>query len=291
METNFQTGEALKRLNELHDKAKSTGILAIGWVVICLLAFPFTAGMSMFGMMAGAFIYLIPFLRWQREYKRIYKEVFMPGLLQETFDEVDYRWEVGFDNERIRNFALVAMGNRVHSEDYLSASYKGIHFEQADVTIKNHTGSGKNSHTVTYFVGRMFVFQCPDKRVLSTQIFSEHFAYRGKVDNGWKHKKVKLESIDFNKKFDVLSADEHDAFYILTPQMMERIDDLDSQFGSVAMRFCGSELYVAVSSSRNAFDGNISKEIDYLTEKELIRNDLQVIIDIINTLAIADTEE
>ena len=41
--------------------------------------------------------------------------------------------------------------------------------------------------------------------------------------------KVKLEDTEFNKLFNVYSGLEHDAFYILTPSLMEKIKKLEDE--------------------------------------------------------------
>ena len=38
-----------------------------------------------------------------------------------------------------------------------------------------------------------------------------------------KYKKVKLESVQFNKKFKTYATSEHNAFYVLTPHFMEAL--------------------------------------------------------------------
>ena len=62
--------------------------------------------------------------------------VFVVGILNEVFDNVTYKYNSGLPEQDVRQFGLVKMGNRYSSEDYLKGSYKGIGFEQAEVTIK-----------------------------------------------------------------------------------------------------------------------------------------------------------
>lgn len=217
------------------------------------------------------------------EFKRMYKDTFVSAVLSEIFDNVDYQWENGFRRDYVRDFSLCQMGNRFSSEDYLRASYKGVYFEQADVHVY-YKSSGKNSHTTTYFDGRMFAFDLPLKKVFSLKVFTENFMYRSKNTDGFKMKKVQMESAQFNKQFDVLAANEHDAFYVLTPHVMERINNIAYNFGNVALHFHGGRLYVGINMRGNAFDSNMSTKIDYLAEKDKAKRDAQVIIDIIDTL-------
>ncbi|MBQ9609553.1 MAG: DUF3137 domain-containing protein [Lachnospiraceae bacterium] len=215
------------------------------------------------------------------EFKRLYKETFVVQLLSERFNDVVYDWEKGLNLDFIRSFKVVRQGNRFKTEDYLCARYNGVRFEQADVTIQYHS-SGKNSHTTTYFKGRMFVFDFPSKNVASVRVFANSFMYRASSNN----KKVNLENVDFNKRFDTDAFYEHDAFYFLTPQMMERIESLNNRYGKVAVHLMGNKLFVAINMSSDAFDHNIRQPIDYPTESAKINADMQVIVDIIDTLSL-----
>lgn len=216
----------------------------------------------------------------KKNFKSLYKQTFVTQLLSERFENVYYSWESGFTQDAVKLFNLVQLGNRFYSEDYLSAFYNGIHFEQSDVTVQYHT-SGKNSHTTTYFKGRMFVFDFPLKNVASVRCFSNTFFYKAASNN----QKIKLESGNFNRIFKTDAFYEHDAFYFLTPQMMERISALNAKYGNVAVHFMGNKLFVGINMKSDAFDHDYSKKVDYMEEVAKMNQDTQVIIDIINTLS------
>ena len=216
----------------------------------------------------------------KKNFKSLYKQTFVTQLLSERFENVYYSWESGFTQDAVKLFNLVQLGNRFYSEDYLSAFYNGIHFEQSDVTVQYHT-SGKNSHTTTYFKGRMFVFDFPYKNVSSVRCFSNTFFYKAASNN----QKIKLESGNFNRIFKTDAFYEHDAFYFLTPQMMERISALNAKYGNVAVHFMGNKLFVGINMKSDAFDHDYSKKVDYMEEVAKMNQDTQVIIDIINTLS------
>ena len=216
----------------------------------------------------------------KKKFKSLYKQTFVTQLLSERFENVYYSWESGFTQDAVKFFNLVQLGNRFYTEDYLSAFYNGIHFEQSDVTVQYHT-SGKNSHTTTYFKGRMFVFDFPYKNVSSVRCFSNTFFYKAASNN----QKIKLESGNFNKIFKTDAFYEHDAFYFLTPQMMERISALNAKYGNVAVHFMGNKLFVGINMKSDAFDHDYTKKVDYMEEVAKMNQDTQVIIDIINTLS------
>ncbi len=218
------------------------------------------------------------------DYKKLYKENFVVSILEETFDDVFYDYKRGLEESKVNGFGLVAKGNRYSSEDFIKGNYKGISFEQSEVRIA-HKSSNDDVET-TYFKGRVMAFDLPFKEVKSVQIFTDTFQHRGKPSVNYDMKHVDMESADFNKRFDVLAADPVEAFYVLTPQFMEKIDFLKEKFNHVGMNFQGNKLYVAIWSGGDAFDGDPSREINYLDEKATIMKDVRVITDIIDVLGV-----
>lgn len=277
--------DIVQQLEAMRKKINLYGGFSFGSMILGMIAFSMPGLgplIGVIGVILGIAI-SVKSSGLRKEFNYIYKDTFVNAVLSEIFDNVDYRWEHGFDREFVREFGLCQMGNRFSSEDYLRASYKGVNFEQADVKVW-YKSSGKNSHTTIYFKGRMFVFDLPLKKVVSLKVFSDNFMYRSKSTDGFKLRKVQMESSIFNKKFDVLALNEHDAFYVLTPHVMERIENICYTFRNVAMHFHGGRLYVGINIDGNAFDSNMSTQIDYLAEKEKAQRDAQVIIDIIDTL-------
>lgn len=214
--------------------------------------------------------------KYSKEFKKIYKEIFVEGTLKENFNNVYYDPTRGFSEMAVRGFDLNMMGNRFRSEDYIRASFKGINFETSDVYIAQHTSSGKSSHTTVYFEGRMIILDFPEKYVNSVRVYSKAFAYRQGRLSGLVSNKVAMESVDFNKIFDVLTLNDHDAFYLLTPQLMERFQVLQRRYGSIAFHIRGNKLIIAFNEvNNNAFDPkSMWSKIEYEAEKRKVQADI-----------------
>lgn len=221
------------------------------------------------------------------ELQRVYKEEFVFGILKEHFPDATVNWDYGFQERIVESMGMVQMGNRFNSEDYVSGTYEGVHFEQSDVIVKRVVRSGKSTHTYIHFKGRMFSFDYDVKIAASTLVFARSFQYQG-GGLGVKYEKVQMESEDFNRKFKVKSVKPFDAFYILTPQMMEYIDKLADIFGNVAIHFTPKKVFVAINMQENAFDLNTSQEISLNRERELRKRDIHVITDIIDILRLSE---
>lgn len=260
--------------------------IVVGFMALCYMFLILEAILFLVIMLFIGFLYYC--VSGADKFKKMYKETFLTELLSEIFENVDYRWNRGFVGEEIDKMGLNKVGNIVESEDYLSAKYNGIRFEQADVKIADRKKTGRNgSVVVQYFKGRMFKFYATPKTVPCVQVFSDNYRYRGEIWDNFKLHKVEMEGIDFNKNFDVFAARDVDAFYVLTPAMMERIDSLRRKHGNIAFNFYRNHIYVAYNDLwRDAFDADFKHEISYPHERAKMESEVQDIIDIIETIGI-----
>lgn len=218
------------------------------------------------------------------EYKALYKKIFVEEPLRKSFENVLYSWRTGFNENQVRSFNLCNMGNRFSSEDYIRASYHGINFEISDVYVAQHTSTGKSSHTTIYFQGRMMIFDFPEKLVSSVRIYSTNFRFRAGGFFANRNSKVEMESVNFNKDFDVMTASDHDAFYLLTPPFMEKMYQLERKHNSIAVHVNGNRVIIGFNEpNNNAFDAStMGKELSYPEEMDKIQSDIDDIKDIIN---------
>lgn len=220
----------------------------------------------------------------KKQLKSLYKEVFVIDMLKDQFSDVFYDWQQGLDSLFVKSTGLVRLGNRYHSEDFIAATYRGVRFQQADVTVKYHTSSGKNSHTTIYFQGRVFTFDYSRKQSMAVQIFSKDFRYFGNPENGLKLSKVEMEDVNFNKQFTVQAMNPHDAFYILTPQFMQRLLVLKQRYSSITMVISQGKLHIGLNHQADSFDMNVWNKIDYPKEKERMEKDAWVIRELVEML-------
>lgn len=261
------------------------GVMMIGYIMAdasgdlsgMLIGFLAMIAMGVFAVMSS---------KEKKQLKMMYKNTFVGNVLNQYFTNVQFNWEHGYSEDAVTNIGLTRWGNRFKSEDYIRGVYKGVAFSQSDVVVKHVVRSGKNTHTYTYFEGRMFEFDCPKTDYMSTVLFSKSFGYKGKGGK-FNYQKVNMESVGFNKDFDIKAVRPHDAFYILTPQMMECITSLYYNYGNVAMHYAFGKLYLAINMKGNAFDPVMSRPIVYAQEVQKIRQDTEVICRLIDCLELS----
>lgn len=236
--------------------------------------------------------------RRREEFKSLYKREFVKGILETQFDNLEYVAEDGFSRAEVRDFQLVYLTNKFCSEDYIKTEYKGVMFEQADITMRKQ---GTNHVNPIHFKGRMLRLPNPGKRVEDMQIFSRNFNHRASRVSGQaavyanflgadvtSSAQSATEDADFNKRFDVYSVNEQDVYELLTPVFRESLKKLAFRYDSVAFRFKGDEFYVAISSQRDFFECSVDKPIQYDEEKKKIIaniNEIKILIDTLNGAA------
>ena len=212
-----------------------------------------------------------------KEFKLAYKNTFVLQSLKSVFDDLEYNPERGFDYNVIKNTGMMYMGDRYSSNDYVKGKYKNINVEQADVHIEEQvttTDSDGNTttHYETLFMGQWMIFDFNKRFSANVQVCGKGFynAKRGNWGSSLKYKKVEMEDAEFNKMFRVYAMDAHEAFYILTPSLMDRIKKLSNSIkGSILLCFVDNKLHVGISNNKDAFEASLFKKLD---ESKIISN-------------------
>ena len=214
----------------------------------------------------------------RQEMKELYKEAFVREPLMNNFENVTYEPQWGFPADTVESFQLCQMGNQFYSEDYIRASYAGVDFEIAEVRVYDvYSTDDRDERSTTYFEGRMMVFHLPDKAVYPMSIFSRKYKHRAISRREAKQTKVEFESSRFNKAYDVYAQNEHDAFYLITPQFMERLEILADKYADgIALHMIGNSVALAISEpGKNAFDAEIEVgKLDFDKEMAKVQGEI-----------------
>ena len=99
-------------------------------------------------------------------------------------------------------------------------------------------------------------------------------------------KKVSMESESFNSKFNVYTQNEHDAFYIITPSLMTRIEKLDDMTkGKILLCFIDNRLHIGIYDNKDSFEPpSVFKEINEQETMERISGDIEMITQFVDEL-------
>jgi hypothetical protein len=231
-----------------------------------------------FILLVCAFVFIGLKMKVDNETKVVYKKEVVEKILNRNFQDVCYDWNNGFTKEDIKKMYLLDTGSILYSEDHLAAKYKGIGFEQADLTIYKDYISVPNNIRVNVFRGRVIVIDAPQKTAFVRATSKKFYAYKCSAD------RVEMESVRFNKEFDVYAVNPQEAFLVFTPMMMNKIMTLFSSEGNIGVTFLGGKMYVAINSYRNAFESGKLRDLDYEEEVRKIEREIDVIKIFIDTI-------
>lgn len=215
----------------------------------------------------------------------VFRDVFVYDSLKSIFSDVKYDHENGFTRSFIDKVGMLDTGNVYDSNDYISGTYKNIKFEQSDVhTQEMYEDSDGDEVYRTLFLGRVMVFDFNKKFKANLQVSSYLFD-SSILPWSKRFSKVRMEDVEFNKNFNVYAEDEHEAFYLLTPQFMEKIKDVTRKLKcGVMFCFVDNKLHIAVDNGYDSFECNVFKLIDEDRVRESILKDIKLITDFVDEL-------
>ena len=223
-----------------------------------------------------------------KEYKKIYKKNITLETFKSVFTDIDYSPNSGLPKSIISSTKMMNTGDRYHSNDHISAKYKEINFECADVHIEEeYEDKDGDTHYTTIFKGQWFIFDFNKTFKANVQICEKSFrgAKRGGLFSDEVYEKVKMEDVDFNKTFKIYAENELDAFYVLTPNTMEKIKKLNDQLsGNLLFCFINSKMHIGLHNRKDLFEPNVYKKINLEEEKQRMLSDIKIITEFVDIL-------
>ena len=204
----------------------------------------------------------------RRCFMRIYKPSCLVPLIKEMFEGVSYFPNEGFSEEIFKQIPLICLGDRYRSYDYMEGVYHGIYFQQA--AVKTWTPDEKKRDEIG-FGGTWLIADFGKKFDYDVKIVN-HFFSGEKIGTGYT--KVDTENVKFNKVYGVYAKDPHEAFYIVTPQVMEACLWAADYFRANPLMFCfvDNKLHIAFSQYEGFFDPSFDEPV---TEENIRKQVMQ----------------
>lgn len=218
-----------------------------------------------------------------------YKKGIVEPILQQFFGEICYKPAQGLSDKELLEFDQYWKGGRLalaESEDYLEGAYKGVGYRQADLKEKNRSDASALYNETTRFHGRISIFDFK-KKLDGDIIIKSQESSRVNVRD---MKKVEMENIQFNSRFDVYAANEHTAYYLLTPQFMEYLLQLDIRRETV-LGFLENKIVFLRNGVNGIFEADMDKPLDVQYEIGKSYNELKEIMDFIDVLKLERVED
>lgn len=244
-------------------------------------------------LLVPAGIFWVLFCRCNKAYRKAYKSVVVDQAAQGMFDRYLYSPEAGFSSDEIRATGIMNMGNRYNSEDLIEGTYKGVSFKRADMYIAHYHSNGKSSYTVVYLRGTWLTFTYNKNFISDLQIMSKGFGYSNKKTSRLftlkeeRRHKFETENEEFNAQFTCTCQNDAEAFYLLTPHVMQMLMLLKTEFGCEFMvGFVQNRLHFAINSGNNNMEPPLFSSTSKEAEVEKTRRELKIITNIVDSLAI-----
>ena len=281
--------DELKRLENQRKVVLTFAIINIVFLLLGVIVFSLHTALSVIFFAAAIIFFFAGTMPKYNAYTIRFKRELVETVLKRTFDNLCFEPKKGISRGVIAGTGMMRMGNRFYSNDYISGRYKNTAFEQSDVCIQNVTSDGKNTHTTTYFKGRWMIFDFNKNFAADLLVRESGFYYTKRkgglfVSEEERMKRLKLEDEQFNREFDVFAQNEHEAYYMLTPHIMEAIRELNAKVsGKLILCFVNSKLHVGVHNKKDAFEALIFKRIDESMFLN-IEKDIKVITSFIDEL-------
>lgn len=288
---NIEEVETLRK--KAKDCIKNTLLISAG-IGLALAILGKAPGAVFYALIIGAIISVVKVQKPKQEFIKAFKDTFVLKALQSVFTDLVYEPEKGLDESVISSTQMMNMGDRYSSNDFISAKYKNINVVQADVHIEEeHESTDSDGHTtrtwVTIFRGKWMIFDFNKTFKANIQVSQKNFG-NSRIKN-WgqkvKYKKVMMEDQAFNNQFKTFAQDEHDAFYILTPSLMEKIKKLaGSVNGKLLFCFIDNKLHIGLQNGKDSFEHSIFKEIDEEKVTNEIAQDIKIITNFVDELSL-----
>ena len=221
--------------------------------------------------------------------KKLLSDNVINGVIKEALgDAVEYNpWGKINPGSMVFPFSY----NCADGSDHIKAVYNGLNIELGDIELIDETedtdietGQTETSRN-TQFKGQWLT--CDFGKELSGEVYISEWT---KKDRRSMKSNVTMDNEQFSKRFCVRADNPQEAYYLLTPHMMEYIITMaDKSGGTVYMSFMrNGKMHVAVKTGRDFFElGKNNADVGKLRQKFL--GELRWFTDIVDTLRVEDT--
>lgn len=276
--------DQLNRDKAQYESAAKCGFIISG--ISFVLFLPLSVGIPILGTLLtmvgfmGGFIYGTIQINKVKLLSQNFKDKYLVNELKKILPDCTYRADGGFTEQEVIRSGILRNEDRFYSEDLIIGTIKEVAFKSSDVKqvdVRRHDGK---TTTTTVFHGRVYRFDFPKPFKDNVMIIQPSF-FEGIFKS---YRKVEMESIQFNSELSVYSENHHEAFYVLTPHMMERILYLDRKYKDhIRFSFKNELLYISIDTRVDTFDLKAFKVVDerIFTDYQNEFNDMKEFVEIL----------
>lgn len=195
----------------------------------------------------------------------------------------------------VHEAGLLPNWDRAAYEDRLTGARNGVDFEFFEAHLEQRrrtTDSRGRTRTrwVTVFNGQCLRFQF-HKQFDGRTLVLRDAGFLNRFRGGGALERIKLESNVFEKAFEVYGSDQVEARFILTPDLMQRLINLEKVFhgGKLRCAFQDGELLIALEGGDLFEPGSLFTPLDNPERVRELLDDFAAIFNLIDSFADPDS--
>ncbi|MCA8901255.1 MAG: DUF3137 domain-containing protein [Hyphomonas sp.] len=189
---------------------------------------------------------------------------------------------------RHKELGLVPGWDRSKYEDLVTGTREGVDFELFEAHLEERrTSTDSKGRTttrwVTVFKGQCLKFSF-DKRFYGRTLVTRDAGFFNRFGGGKGMTRAALEDPKFEKIFEVYTTDQVEARYLLTPDLMQELVDLEEAFHGGKLKCCfdGGELYITLQGGDLFEPGSMYEPLDNPARVRELLNDFMAVFQIIS---------
>lgn len=209
-----------------------------------------------FIMVAGCVLILRKFLKVSKGLGEKYDEDIVLKAVQEVLPGAVCNPKGCVDIGKLYEYGVVPKYQEAYGSYLITYEKDGQKCQISNIRLQKEV----NSQTVTVFEGQAYILNYKSNlegyvRIMPTVISStgkEHLKGFKKLQKD-KETKVETENRVFNDNFEVYTNNEHTAFYVLTPYVMEQLMMMKRYYKNLGVAVSGNQIMIAVDTKEYLF--------------------------------------
>lgn len=287
--------ELVKQFSELTTKANLLKNLAIVFIVGVIILW--IAVHPLLGVVSAIVAAVLYFMsnKASKKAKTYLANNITRDILSSVFDDCIYAAGQRLPNKLLREADFISSWDVSGGSDLISAKYKGhpINFSDIHLSEEVESRDSDGNTTTSYetrFKGQWMILEL-EHEVSAKLRLRENAERTGKLsriilgDRKEGKSDVQTESEEFNKRFQILTEDPHNAFYILTPHFIEFILSADDAANAQTfLCFFENRVHIACNTGRDSFELKKSDGANLDAIRERMKSELSYITSIVDEL-------
>ena len=283
-QTNKTSSEISSSLKS--NRSKSRAALAFSTVCIIVMIILMFLDKYLFGvlMLIPVITGVLLMMRSEIKIKNTISGDIVNGIVNEVLDNATYAPPYRLSDEIIvsSHMVLPQSYDKISGSDFINGEYKGLLLKMSDIDLTRRVSTGDDDETdERVFDGQWLM--CDFGKDLSGEVHVSQITKS--MPDSIKKQRIRMENEQFNEIFVVTADDPEEAFYVLTPHMMEYILSLEKKNnGIIYMSFLrDGKFHIAVNSGTDFFELG-KNNADYDTLRQVFLDQLRWYTDIIDEL-------